>query len=72
MKNVSLNNHQSGETQVSVNEVKQALAQVLEQQQIVVQVNFTGDLAQLARILKQEIDVENSRRGMSLGKETVV
>lgn len=72
MKNVSLNNHQSGETQVSVNEVKQALAQVLEQQQIVVQVNFTGDLAQLARILKPEIDVENSRRGMSLGKETVV
>jgi hypothetical protein len=38
----------------------------------VVQVNFTGDLAQLARILKPEIDVENSRRGVSLGKETVI
>ena len=37
--------------------VKQALAQVLEEQssQTVVHINFTGDLAQLARLLKPEI-----------------
>ena len=59
---------------VSLETVKQALTQVLEEQnrQIVVQVNFTGDLAQLARILKPEIDVENSRRGSSLGRGTVL
>lgn len=59
---------------VSLETVKQALAQVLEEQnrQTVVQVNFTGDLAQLARVLKPEIDVENSRRGDSLGKGTVL
>ena len=57
--------------QISLDAVKQALSQVLEEWQITVQVNFTGDLAQLARILKPEIDIENSRRGVSLGKESV-
>ncbi len=71
MKNISFESGGNG-TQVALETVKQALAQVLEERQTVVQVNFTGDLAQLARILKPEIDVENSRRGVSLGKETVV
>ena len=57
---------------VSLETVKQALAEVLEERgQTVVQVNFTGDLAQLARLLKPEIDVETTRRGDSLGKGTV-
>lgn len=59
---------------VSLETVKQALAEVLEEQsrETVVQVNFTGDLAQLARILKPEIDVETIRRGESLGRGTVL
>ena len=62
------------ENTVSLENVKQALAQVLEEQgrETVVQVHFTGDLAQLARILKPEIDVETVRRGNSLGKGTVL
>ena len=62
------------ENGVALETVKQALAQVLEEQrgQTVVQVNFTGDLAQLARLLKPYIDVENSRRGGSLSKGTVL
>ncbi len=59
------------ESTVTVEAVKQALAEVLESRETVVQVNFTGDLAQLARILKPEIDVETSRRGSSLSKGTV-
>ena len=69
MKNISFH---SGA--VPLDTVKQALAQVLEEQssQTVVHINFTGDLAQLARLLKPEIDVENSRRGSSLGKGMVL
>lgn len=52
--------------------IKQALAEVLALQEgtgeTVVQVNFTGSLAQLARVLKPEIDVENRRIGGSLAK----
>ena len=52
--------------------IKQALAEVLALQEgtgeTVVQVNFTGSLAQLARVLKPEIDVENRRIGSSLAK----
>ena len=65
MKNVENNT-------VSLEMVKQALAAVLEERQTVVQVHFTGDLAQLARILKPEIDVETVRRGDSLGKGMVL
>ena len=57
---------------VSLETVKQALSEVLDSRQTVVQVNFTGDLAQLARLLKPEIDVETTRRGISLGKGTVL
>ena len=57
---------------VSVEMVKQALAEVLESRETVVQVHFTGDLAQLARLLKPEIDVETTRKGSSLGKGTVL
>lgn len=59
---------------VPLETVKQALTEVLEEQhrETVVYVNFTGDLAQLARILKPEIDVENNRRGNSLAKGTVL
>ena len=56
---------------VSLASVKQALAEVLEERQTVVHVNFTGDLAQLARLLKPEIDMESVRKGDSLGKGTV-
>ncbi len=56
----------------SLETVKQALTQVLESRETVVHINFTGDLAQLARLLKPEIDVENNRRGSSLGKGTVL
>lgn len=72
MKEVSLDKDTKGAAQVSLESVKQALSQVLEERQIVVQVNFTGDLAQLARILKPEIEAENSRKGVSLGKESVM
>ncbi len=50
--------------------IKQALAEVLAVQdsETVVQVNFTGSLAQLARVLKPEIDIESRRRGGSLAK----
>ncbi len=72
MKDSALDREASSAAQISLDGVKQALSQVLEERQIVVQVNFTGDLAQLARILKPEIDVENSRRGVSLGKESVM
>lgn len=57
---------------VSLETVKQALSEVLDSREMVVQVNFTGDLAQLARLLKPEIDVETTRRGSSLGKGTVL
>ena len=60
------------ESTVSLETVKQALTEVLETKETVVQVNFTGDLAQLARILKPEIDVETIRRGDSLGRGTVL
>ena len=56
---------------VSLASVKRALAEVLEERQTVVHVNFTGDLAQLARLLKPEIDLETIRKGDSLGKGTV-
>ena len=62
----------SGNNDVSLETVKQALSAVLEERQTVVQVHFTGDLAQLARILKPEIDVETVRRGESLEKGTVL
>lgn len=62
----------SGNYDVSLETVKQALSAVLEERQTVVQVHFTGDLAQLARILKPEIDVETVRRGESLEKGTVL
>lgn len=54
--------------------IKQALAEVLSTQnsggngETVVNVNFTGDLAQLARILKPVIDTETRRKGGSLAK----
>lgn len=57
---------------VSLETVKQALSEVLESRQTVVQVHFTGDLAQLARILQPEIDVEYNRKGASLSKGTVL
>ena len=60
------------ESTVSLETVKQALTEVLEERKTVVQVHFTGDLAQLARILKPEIDVETIRRGDSLGRGTVL
>ena len=61
------------ESTVTLETVKQALSEVLEERgQTVVQVNFTGDLAQLARLLKPEIEVENNRRGTSLGEGTVL
>ena len=50
--------------------IKQALAEVFELQggagETVVTVNFTGDLAQLARILKPAIETETRRKGGSL------
>lgn len=50
--------------------IKQALAEVLALQEgggeIVVTVNFTGDLAQLARVLKPVIETETRRKGGSL------
>ena len=50
--------------------IKQALAEVLAMQEggfeTVTNINFTGDLAQLARILKPEIDTETRRKGGSL------
>lgn len=52
--------------------IKQALAEVLSMQnngasaETVVNVNFTGELAQLARILKPAIDTESRRKGVSL------
>ena len=57
---------------VSLETVKQALSEVLESRETVVQVHFTGDLAQLARILQPEIAVEYSRKGDSLSKGTVL
>jgi len=57
---------------VSLETVKQALSEVLESRETVVQVHFTGDLAQLARILQPEISVEASRKGASLSKGTVL
>lgn len=47
--------------------IKQALAEVLgNQSETVVTVNFGGDLAQLARVLKPIIDTETRRKGNSL------
>ena len=50
--------------------IKQALAEVLALQEISVDVenriSFTGDLAQLARVLKPAIDTETRRKGGSL------
>lgn len=50
--------------------IKQALAEVLAMQdgagETVVNVNFTGDLSQLARVLKPAIDTETRRKGGSL------
>ena len=62
------------ESTVTLETVKQALTEVLEEQgrETVVQVHFTGDLAQLARLLKPEIEVETNRRGSSLGEGTVL
>ena len=57
---------------VPLETVKQALSEVMESRETVVQVHFTGDLAQLARILQPEIDVEYSRKGDSLSKGTVL
>ena len=57
---------------VSLETVKQALSEVLESRETVVQVHFTGDLAQLARILQPEIAVEYTRKGNSLSKGTVL
>ena len=53
--------------------IKQALSEVLSGQngETVVQVNFGGSLAQLARVLKPEIDIENRRKGSSLAKGAV-
>lgn len=55
--------------------IKHALSEVLALQDIggetVVQVNFTGDLAQLARVLKPAIATETRRKGMSLAKGAV-
>ena len=52
--------------------IKQALAEVLALQEnsfeSVTKVNFTGDLAQLARILKPVIETETRRKGGSLAK----
>lgn len=53
--------------------IEQALANVLTSQnsgsQTVVRVNFNGDLAQLARVLKPAIETETRRIGGSLAKE---
>lgn len=51
--------------------IKQALAEVMAVNgsgETVVTVNFSGDLAQLARVLKPAIETENRRRGGSLAK----
>lgn len=50
--------------------IKQALSEVLgnRDSETVVQVNFGGDLAQLARVLKPAIELETRRRGASLAK----
>lgn len=53
--------------------IKQALSEVLGSQgETVVQVNFNGDLAQLARVLKPAIDTETRRIGGSLAKGAVI
>jgi hypothetical protein len=50
--------------------IKQALAEVLAMQEsgseTIVNVNFTGDLSQLARLMKPKIDAETRRKGGSL------
>ena len=51
--------------------IKQALSEVLameggQQKETVVTIKFTGDLAQLARVLKPVIETETSRKGQSL------
>lgn len=55
--------------------IKQALAEVLAMQdggsETNVNVTFTGDLAQLARVLKPAIETETRRRGGSLAKGAV-
>lgn len=53
--------------------IKQAVAEVLgDRQDTMVRVNFTGNLAQLARVLKPEIEIENRRRGVSLAKGAIL
>lgn len=51
--------------------IKQAVAEVNGNQQIVVNINFEGDLAQLGRILKPVIDEETRRLGPSLSKSFI-
>ncbi len=52
--------------------IKQALAEVLGSQgNDVININFTGELAQLARILQPEITRESSRAGRTLMKGVV-
>lgn len=52
--------------------IKQALAEVLAEQgggdESIITINFTGNLAQLARVLIPEIEREDRRRGKSLAK----
>lgn len=53
--------------------IEQALRNVLTEgnNEITLNVNFTGNLSQLARILKPEIDAESQRKGYSLAKVVV-
>lgn len=54
--------------------IEEALRNVLSEGgwEFSVNINFMGDLAQLARYLKPAIDVENTRRGTSLAKVVTV
>lgn len=55
----------------TVTTAQQALADVLAQQGNDIHIRFTGDLAQLGRVLKPVIDRENRRVGGSLAKGAV-
>ena len=48
--------------------IEQAVANVLSSQNQNININFVGELAALARVLKPEIDKENVRIGTSLAK----